>query len=205
MSGEVIEIEYQLTVDDYAKFNADFHCTPLMRKKHLKAFFWTSVYCLFLFEYIFYLSFRNKVREGELNDSDIYQYHLDIWFSSTGLVLVLIFIFAYWLCFSKSRIRKRNYLWVKKIDDAGQNKALLASKKIIMSENNVIVLSCYFKCDYKWSGFEKVEILNGDLCIFHSVRSALIIPSRYFKSEEEKQRVYAQCVAWFEAAREKAA
>ncbi len=198
MSGEeVIEIEYQLTVDDYAKFSADLQVFTVEHKKSnavfIRIYVFTLLFCLIVDAINAYAEYLEGV------DFDIFKYVF------TSLFVFILFTYLLYFFVSK---KKKHYMYssaLKSMMEEGDNKALLSPHKITLSERAIFQKSDFVQSEYRWGGIEKVQMLDGSLCLFISAISALYIPSRYFKSEEEKQRVYAQCVAWFEAAREKAA
>lgn len=197
MSGEVIEIEYQLTVEDYAKFSADWQMLSAEDKKtnsvFYKIYFVSLSFCLIVNSFTAYTEYVEGV------DFNIYAHIFSF--------LVVFLLFTYLLHFFVSR-KKRYYLYascLKSMMAEGNNKAWLSPHKLILSDSAIFQKSDYVQSEYKWNGIEKVQLLDGCLCLFISAISAIYIPSRYFKSEEEKQRIYEQCLMWWSAAQEKPA
>ncbi len=202
MSGEVIEIEYQLTVDDYAKFSADLHFTKAQRKVGMLSFLKTSTFIILFLLAVIFIIFFVRVFRGELELSGFLNFFIISLFNG---VLPFI-IFALFVNFSFFFGTKFGYGKIKAVSkrmiSVGENRSFLAATKLKIEKGAVTQSSEYAKLEFNWAGIEKVEIINRDLCLYISAISAIIVPSRYFKSEEEKQRIYAQCLKWWEAARE---
>ena len=203
MSGEAIEIEYQLTVDDYAKFQADVSMTAEQRKAGAAGV--VRIYKIFVcvFFVIIFLRFFIDVSKAEIKVSDFWSYTFESLASAALPFLIFTFFVLYLRFIGKKALHSRFKAITKRLLSVGENKAILAPVILMLCQNYVIHSSNFFKCEYYWSGIEKVQILNGDLYLFLSTYSALIVPTRFFKSEEEKQRIYVQCLKWWQAAQEK--
>lgn len=202
VSGEAIEINVQLTIDDYAKFQADVSMTDEQRKAGAAGA--VRIYKIFVcaFFVILFSGFLIKVSKAEIKISDFWSYTFESLASASLPFLIFTFLVLYLRFIGKKTLHSRFKAISKRLLSVGENKAILAPVTLVFCQNYVIQSSKFFKCEYYWSGIEKVQILNGDLYLFLSTYNALIAPTRFFKSEEEKQRIYQQCVKWWEAARE---
>ena len=209
MSGEVIEIEYQLTVDDYAKFSADTAMRHFGRPKFSQSFiktclaFFILLSCLFFTTLTLTFLFSNYFFFKEWLSSLLELY------SNYFFIMVIPLTFAFVVLISmfpdqKSRHRCL-YNNAKYQINLGKKRMTFAPRKVELSSKCIAETSEFYEVCYKWAGMDSVSLQAGDLCFFTSSMSALIIPSRFFKSEEEKQRVYEQCLTWWQAAQEKPA
>ncbi|MCL4677647.1 MAG: YcxB family protein [Alphaproteobacteria bacterium] len=203
--GEVIEIEYQLTVDDYAKFNADVGMTDAQRRAGAAGL--VRIYKIFICAVlvITFSSFFIRVSKAEIEISDFWHYAFESFVKAAPPFFIITFFVLYLRYIGKKSLHSRFKAICRRMLNVGENKAILSPAKLAFTKGQIIHSSEFLKCEYYWSGIEKVEILNGDLYLFLSALSALIVPARFFKSEEEKQRVYEQCVKWWKSAQEKAA
>lgn len=58
---------------------------------------------------------------------------------------------------------------------------------------------------FSWLRVRYLLLADGDLLVSFGNIGYFYIPARFFKSEEEKQRIYEQCLTWWQAAQEKPA
>jgi hypothetical protein len=203
VSGEVIEIEYQLTVDDYAKFSADVHFTKMQRRIGMLSFLRTSIFIVLFLLAVIFIVFFVRVFKGELELSGFLNFFIISLFNSV-LPFMIFWLFVVFSFFFGTKFGYRKIKAVSKRKlGVGENRSFLAASKLMLAKGGVTQSSEYAKFEFKWAGIEKVEILNNDFCLFVSACSAIIVPSRFFKSEEEKQRIYVQCLKWWQAAQEK--
>lgn len=209
MSGEAIEIEYQLTADDLAKFSADT-AMPFFGKPKFKQIFpqilmafliliFCSCFSIIILALLFGEAAFFKQAISFFYDSSLHYFFI-LFVPFTFLFVVLVFMFP-----DQKAKHKRFYNYSKFQISSGRNLMHLLPRWLKVSDGGLYERSEHYEATYSWRGVEKIAVQNGDLCIFVSAITAILIPSRFFKSEEEKQRVYAQCAAWFEAAREKPA
>ncbi len=193
MADDTIEIEYQLTVDDYAKFSADRQLASDGYKKSKKTFFKVYVvFCAFIVITNFFSAY-NEYSQSQ-NITDVY--------SSIFTVVLSFCLLSYLLYFFTNRKKRHQALaaCMMELLKEGLNKVWFSESSLVLSQSSVLYSCEYAKSEHIWDGIEKIEILDGDFCIFVSSISAFVIPSRFFESEEEKQRIYEQCVAWHKAA-----
>ena len=202
MADDTIEIEYQLTVDDYAKFSADFLMTPERRSEHMRSFLKVILFYICLIETICLLGFWSEFTNENVSLNQIFVYHWDYWFSAKPLIPLIAIVVVYWLCYSKRRVRRRYMTCMQREYGRGQNISLLALSTITLSEEGFKVVSPYHHSFFSWKGAEGVGLYGGDLGLVISAVSYLCIPSRFFETEEETQRIYEQCVAWHKAAQD---
>ncbi|MCB1592119.1 MAG: hypothetical protein KDI90_06665 [Alphaproteobacteria bacterium] len=209
MSGETIEIEFEATMDDLI--------TLCVANYYRKYDFWTTIVGIarsnlkqlliglsMAFPVILMISyFRHK------NDIDVFQFAFSLITNST-LILCLIVFFAisFFVSFLKvgcrscvGRTCKKN---LHRLIEKGNKSDLFAVTKLVLTSNGVQLIMPDRRIDLLWPALASLEILDG---IFRGAYSdgntAFFVPSRFFKSEEEKQRIYEQCVHWWEAAQEK--
>ncbi|MBK9584766.1 MAG: YcxB family protein [Alphaproteobacteria bacterium] len=202
MSGGVIEIEVQLTVDDYTDFSTSVNYDFKKRRNFFSALFFNFLLGLYgaglaavIMHGIFFLSGKTTFPQV------LYDILTTVF--SPGLFFILfiitsLFYFFPRLTFFKACIRSTT----KKRYASGRNLVPFALTTMRINESKVSSSSQYHYAEYLWNGIEKVDITEGNLHIFVSSLSAFVIPARFFKSEEEKQRVYEQCLKWWQVAQQ---
>lgn len=200
MSGEVIEIEYQLTVDDYAKFSADRSFHTLFNKASLPWFLQMVAIGIFVPHFLIALLY---LIGGSKSLVELFYIAFVMPFNPLFLFILLSSFLIYFIFF-KFLLRPVYKTSGRSMVKRGRNVYLLSARKLVIDEFGLHETTPYSDFRLLWTGIESVKIVNGDVVIGLSSVSASFVPSRFFKSEEEKQRIYTQCVAWWESAQEKA-
>tara|TARA_R110001592_G_scaffold16881_10_gene71638 strand:- start:4457 stop:5077 length:621 start_codon:yes stop_codon:yes gene_type:complete len=198
MADDTIEIEYQLTADDVIKFSLNFWSPKKSQtdvvevsklKKVGKIILW-GVACT-----IYSFAITGGLREDGFNNV----------FDSVWDYIIFILLFC-----SMMLIFLPTDSWVKKITKRKMMKKIHSEKngnlfspvKMQINSSEISVYQKYANLTFKWQGLEKIELEYGDLCIYVSSLNAMAIPSRFFESEDEKQRIFEQCKTWFLDAQE---
>lgn len=200
MADDTIEIEYQLTVDDHADFSVisllDRPAKNLGLKLLFIVFGFTLLICLILFAGTFvtmiYIADGQvlKVIEFLIRDFELPNIRWEY-------LLITAFCFLFCMFPSEERRRLDIISHTKGIYREGKNALLTVPCKISISSNNIKSFCDYSQSEIKWIGVEKVENNEKGLCLFTTVVSGIFIPSRFFQSDKEKQRIFEQCQKWF--------
>lgn len=209
MSGEAIQIEYQRTPDDMARFCAKVYYKNTGTVSRFKHTLFRNLRGMLIgMPLVFGVLFLLMVGYGQ---------SLSDFVTLSLLIITAPFIWVLWgACLLVSvlpalfKCESCVYRRCKKSFGAGESlgkpSVYYCKKTLTISAESVTEESEYGRSELFWKAFSGVETLDGFLCfMIGGLDSGYIVPDRYFASAEEKQRVYAQCVAWFEAAREKPA
>lgn len=208
MSGEAITIEYQRTPDDMARFCAKLHFKRTGAASRFKNSLFANLrgmligICI-LFAVLMFLT----IADGQ-SLPDVFMLtaamfstpFIWIFFGACLAVSVLPSLFKCESCVYRRCLKSFNAR-----ENPDKPSLHHCKKTLTISADSVTEESEYGRSELFWTAFSGVEMLDGFLCLaVEGVQGGYIVPDRYFASAEEKQRVYAQCVAWFEVAREKA-
>lgn len=210
--GEVIDIEFEVTMEDVVGM-----CTALYYKKYDLKTTLTKITISNLKQMVIGLAVGFPVIFILLFIKFNYEYQsvLQIIFlvlNSYFLysVMAIFFMISLAVSFAQvgcrscvARTCKKNLL---KLMKKGHQAFLFCKCNLSISADGLKYLTPYQKTELFWSSIASVRVLEGFFrCENLDGSSAVFIPSRFFKSEEEKQRVYAQCLTWWKSAQEKAA
>lgn len=198
MADDTIEIEYQLTADDLVKFTLDFWSSQksVAYNSETTKFKRMGRFCI---EALFVLSVGVLLIKVFKIDNNYAVFENDVSFLIfIGLIFCMLFSFLPYEKWIQSCSKKK---MMKKIE-TGKNENLLSSTKLYISAEGIKTYQKYATSDIKWKAVEKITIQNKDFCIFVSSVHALFVPSRFFGSEEKKQRIFEQCQKWFLDAQE---
>lgn len=206
MVDEPIEIDFQLAAEDQAKSLADTSASFIVKPSKLKLALPIIVLTLFglcIFWVLMYaLAFAMGTRDFQGVTSDLSRFTTFEFFASYGII-ILCFVAILENIYENAHKDSKNF--VLRMIVSGKNKAMFSPAQAVLSKDDVRVHSDFINCTFKWTGIEKVEIQDGDFCIFYSSISALCIPLRFFASEQEKQAIYQKCQIWFLDANKNAA
>lgn len=200
MADDAVELEYQLTKDDYIKFWVDFgmiQYTPLAYSEIFRVFAKVFLSTMLILGTIF-LCF-DLLRE--ISDFFILQ-RIGLRFFIICATSIIIFLFLYVPNFVSHKSRYKKYLlnlFTKKADD--EKNVILSPLKLKISSKEIEIgeISSLKKSKYDWKIFKNIQLYNSDLCIIG--KSVFIfVPSRFFNSEVEKQNIYELVKKWFEDA-----
>jgi len=190
MAEETITINFQLNEKDYKKFSTHV----FLRYRNRLSFF--EIFLMFVV-YILLGVFVAYIFQSTINQNVLTFLSYDV--LRILILTVLLFSPGVGTCLAFDFFYKQNSARVLKND-----KMPLAQTIISFSPDNISLSSQYVKAEYPWEGFEKIEIQNGDLCLFTSTLTAIYIPKRFFKTEQEMEFLYEKLIVWFERAKLKA-
>lgn len=209
MSGEAITIEYQRTPEDMARFCAKLHFKRTGAASRFKNSLFANLRGMLIgIPLVFGVLFLLMVGYGQ---------SLSDFITLSLLIISMPFIWVLWggcllvsvlpsLFKCESCVYRRCLKSFNARENPDKPSLHHCKKTLTISADSVTEESEYGRSELFWTAFSGVETFDGFLCLaVEGVQGGYIVPDRYFASAEEKQRVYARCVAWFEAAREKAA
>ena len=200
MADDTIEIEYQLTIDDHAEFYVTFASDRPVGYLVTKFFFTIFIVMLLgmliffggVFVIMLYIEGGDfaKVVEIITRNPPLPKFRWEL--------LLIIIICCLYDVFPSKKKRFLNVLSdFKRRYNTGKNVLLTAPSRLTISSNSIKGSCDYSQSEINWFGIEKVENNEKGLCLFTSVVSGIFIPARFFKSEDERQRIFEQCQKWF--------
>lgn len=202
MAEDTIEIEVQYTIDDLAKASADIFLRCLENAPNLVLGYIRGA-MIGVFSFCFVLFFIELFRNGGnvvLAASPVLEMLTSYEFWSF-LILVFFCLWIFTVVVKHFTGKSGEYSCIKKttrkLYKNGKNVAAVAPRKLVFAPKCITDTSEHTHSEYRWSAVEKIDTINDDLYVFVSSVAAIVVPSRYFKSDEEKQEVFEQLQKWF--------
>ncbi|MFP7298762.1 YcxB family protein [Neobacillus niacini] len=159
-----MEIKYNLTEEDYLKFNM-FHISHSeSANKSLKTQRFATPFVYIIFAYIF------------ANIADIPFLYSLIPFLIVGIL---------WVIFYPKYFQSRILSQTKKMIREGKNEGLLGEHTMILSEEGIVDSNTKGETKVHWSGIIKLVEDESNLYVYNSSVSAYIIPKRELNDVEE--------------------
>lgn len=205
MADDTIEIEYELTKDDFFKFyekqgqDITEESVEIPYGKILKNS------CRFIaktFAYVLAVVFFSRMLEknGDFFES-IYGIYLllQVWWVWIFLLGILTLVFLQIALRYQKRYKERISILAKeKAEEVYEGYKQIGEPKVKVKlcEDNFTLDDGKMIRVANWNNMETINFVDG---FFHMSFPQLqvYIPSRFFKSEEEKQRIFEQCQKWF--------
>ena len=95
-----------------------------------------------------------------------------------------------WLIIQNRLFRKSMLKQARKTLESGQNRQLNIDMSVELTEEQMNLKSSLSQSSYKWELVEKVVIYSGYIFIFLDPVKAIVIPGRYFESDEAFKEFY---------------
>lgn len=203
MADDTIEIEYELTKDEFVDFYKKAGMTEDDLQIPYTAFFKKiaggTVRAFMLVLIVVFIS-RMLRNNGELKGAMLDMY-LVIQMQAVWLIMAALFVFYFLLAVVTYR-SKYKARFLKKTEEIAESfieerKSLDESSiKLRLSEDGFDLNDGIMTRTASWKKVEQVEIFKN---YFHIEMSGIeiFIPPRFFQSEEEKQRIFEQCQKWY--------
>jgi membrane protein implicated in regulation of membrane protease activity len=160
-----MELEFDLTKEDYINFNINHLSISDVTKKRL-----------FISRYIISLIFL-IVPFILAKVTDISFWYWMITFS---------IVFIYYVTSYNKKLKKRVNKHINKLLGEENNKALIGKKILRISENGIEQISDVNTSTTKWEAIGKIIEYQEYIYIYNSAVSAYIIPTRVFKNDSEE-------------------
>ena len=165
-----MEIETNVTVDDWINFSRHFHNTfqrykRLKRHPFLALLFWTGIGIGLILIW----------DANRLERPHLWEYLAVLAVAVTAFALLAV------------HVNMRHWHWLRKLLNEGKNRSTVGRQKIILTEENIIGVNDVGELRTQWSGIEKIEETKDYIYIYLGVILAYIIPKRAFSEPEKAQ------------------
>ncbi|MEH7253690.1 YcxB family protein [Neobacillus niacini] len=159
-----MEIKYNLTEEDYVKFNLFHIKNSDSASKSLNMQRYSIPFIYLIVAYLF------------SNLADIPFLYAFIPFLFVGIL---------WVVFYPKYFQNRIISQTKKMIREGKNEGLLGEHTMLLTEEGIVDTNPTGETKVKWSGIIKMKEDQANLYLYNSSVSAYILPKREFKDLEE--------------------
>lgn len=160
-----MNINYDLTKEDYIEYNLHFISTSQSMKKSI-----------FIQRYIISLIFLvSPFIAVKITNAPL-----------TYWIVVFIVVYVLWVAFYVRFLKRSVKKRIEKLVAEGKNTNIFGNHSLTLTEEGIIETSSSGEAKTNWSAVEKVYDTEKYLYIYISSINAYIIPVRAFKSLDEK-------------------